>query len=804
MQLYPERLSEKIGFDAIRQAAIGKTRSEMGREILERLQPSSKHDRVERLLNETDEMIRLIDGDDPFPLDNLHDVREFLKQSRAEESLLPAQAFTKISEMIATARRVKSYLGDRAAKYPRLYDLSVELIPLSDLEDAIGEVIDTHGNLRDNASHELRSIRSKLNKRRSDLRDTINKVMSRAARDGMTSDEGATIRGGRMVIPIQAEYKRKIQGFVHDVSSSGQTVYLEPVEALNINNEIRQLEVAEQREIERILRQLTNKIRAKKDYIWQNLETLGKIDAISARAYLSIQLDGHIPSISKNQKLYLGKAYNPILLLKNLQRKKEEREKIVPLNLELTEQELCLMITGPNAGGKSVAMKTLGLCSLMMQSGFAIPAAVTTELPLISGLFVDMGDDQSIENDLSTFSSRLEWMRDTVSNVREGSLVLIDEAGAGTDPEEGGALFQALIEALMEANARVIVTTHHGSLKVFAHHHSKAVNGSMEFDQETLSPNYRFQKGVPGSSYAFEIAQRMQIDRRVLDRARKLVGENKSNLESLITELETRSQEADENRKKYEVLKHKMEAQRNKYEDKLEAIEREKEKIREKALKEAREIMSGANRRIEQAVEQISKQEKKDKEKIKEIRRDVEDYKKEVSQELEQTKAKRRRHKQKKDSGKPPKVGDTVRFEDGKTTGELVSVSGNQAVVQTNGLKLKTKYNKLVKVQEQSQKSKEPQVKVNVVGRGDSSTVQKAGPKLDIRGYRGEEAIREVERYLDRVSQSGLNQVEIVHGKGEGILKKLVHEYLQQRKDIKNFDLAPLDQGGAGCTIVEL
>ena len=803
MQLYPERLSEKIGFDAIRQAAIAKTRSEMGREILDRLQPSSKQDRVERLLQETDEMIRLIDGDDPFPLDNLHDVREFLKQSRAEESLLPAQAFTQISELIATARRVKSYLEDRAVKYSRLYDISVELIPLSDLEDEIGAIIDTHGNLRDNASQELRSIRSKLNKRRSDLRDTINKVMARAARDGMTSDEGATIRGGRMVIPIQAEYKRKIQGFVHDVSSSGQTVYLEPVEALNINNEIRQMEVAEQREIERILRQLTNKVRSKKDYIRQNLETLGKMDAISARARLSIQLDGHIPSISKNQKLYLGKAYNPILLLKSLQREKEEREKIVPLNLELTEQELCLMITGPNAGGKSVAMKTLGLCSLMMQSGFAIPAAVTTELPLISGLFVDMGDDQSIENDLSTFSSRLEWMRDTVSHVREGSLVLIDEAGAGTDPEEGGALFQALIETLMEANARVIVTTHHGSLKVFAHHHPKAVNGSMEFDQETLSPNYRFQKGVPGSSYAFEIAQRMKIDQRVLDRARKLVGENKSNLESLITELETRSQEADENRKKYEVLKHKMEAQRNKYEDKLEAIGREKERIREKALKEAREIMSGANRRIEQAVEQISTQEKKDKEKIKEIRRDVEEYKKEVDQELEQTEAKRRQHKRRKDSKKPPKVGDTVRFEDGKTTGELVSISGNQAVVQTNGLKLKTKYNKLVKVREQSKKSNEPQVKVNVVGR-DTSTVQKAGPKLDIRGYRGEEAIREVERYLDRVSQSGLNQVEIVHGKGEGILKKLVHEYLQQRKDVKSFDLAPLDQGGAGCTIVEL
>lgn len=801
MLLHPKRLTEKIGFDSIRKAAINKARSPMARELLSELMPSSKPEKIRRKLELTQEMMKLLQHEAAFPLYNLHDLSDYLKKSKPEGSLLPLDAFMEIREESATARRVKSFIKNRESDYPALKEVSIGLIPLKELEKEIGKVINEQGELRNDASQQLQSIRSRLNRKRNELRNTINKVMSRATKEGMTSDEGPTIRSGRMVIPIQAEYKRKIQGFVHDVSSTGQTVYLEPVEALNINNEIRQLESEEKSEIERILRQLTNHIRNHRASISQNQQTLVKFDVIAAKAQLGIDLECYVPVISETPRIYLREAYNPILNLKNLGKKKEEQEKVVPLNLELTEDEHCLIITGPNAGGKSVAMKTLGLCVMMTQAGFAIPAKDSTELPVYDGLFVDMGDDQSIENDLSTFSSRLEWMKRTLENAGPQSLILIDEAAAGTDPEEGGALFQSLIELLMDRGAKILVTTHHGSLKVFAHNNPKAVNGSMEFDQATLSPTYKFRKGVPGSSYAFEISERMELSKELLSNARRLLGESKNTMEGLISELETKSQEAEELKKKYDRLKADTEAARHRYEEKRSAIEKEKETIREKALQEARQIMQDANRRIEEAVELIVEKGEKDSQTIKEVREEVDQHKEQVNQQLKQLQKKKKQRKRKQSGDESPKEGDIVRLEDAQTTGELVEVNGSNAVVLAGGLRLKTDYENLVKVEDASKRKKKQKISVNVIGR-DSSPVVKT--RLEIRGMRGPEAIREVEHYLDNALASGLNQVEIIHGKGEGILKNLVHEYLQKRKEVQNYHLAPLEQGGAGCTIVEL
>lgn len=799
MHLQPNRLIEKIGFHAIREAAAKQARSSIARDKLFQLMPSSRREDVEKDLASTREMMYLLQNEAAFPLNNLHDVRDYLKKSRAEGSLLPLDAFFEILELVVTARRVKSFIKDREDDYPELKEVSIGLIPLKKLEDEIRSIITENGELRSDASDTLKSIRNRLNRKRNDLRNTINNVMGRAAKEGMASDEGPTIRSGRMVIPIQAEYKRKIQGFVHDVSSTGQTVYLEPVEALNINNEIRQLESEEKREIERILRQLTNHIRADRESIHQNLEVLTRLDVIAAKAQLGINLDCFVPVICDNSRLYLKDAYNPILKLKNLGLNKEEKEEVIPLDLELNDREQCLVITGPNAGGKSVAMKTLGLCVMMTQSGFAIPAKDSTELPIYSGLFVDMGDDQSIENDLSTFSSRLEWMRDTLKKADQNSLVLIDEAAAGTDPEEGGALFQALIELLMQRNAKILVTTHHGSLKIFAHDHQNAVNGSMEFDQNTLSPTYRFKKGVPGSSYAFEIAQRMNLDDTLLKKARTLLGESKSNMETLISELETKTQEAEELKRKYDNLKEQTEAARHKYDEKRSAIEKEKETIREKALREAKQIMQSANRKIEEAIEQIVEKGQKDSETIREARKEVEKHKEEVDEQLDKLESKKKKRKQA--SKEPPKEGDTVRLEDANTTGELVDVNGSKAVVMAGGLRLKTDYENLVKVEDASKNKKKQRVTVNIMDRDTSSVVK---TRLEVRGMRGPEAMKEVEHYLDNALAAGLNEVEIIHGKGEGILKNLIHEYLEKRKDVQDFHLAPIQQGGAGCTIVKL
>lgn len=459
------------------------------------------------------------------------------------------------------------------------------------------------------------------------------------------------------------------------------------------------------------------------------------------------------------------------------------------------------MITGPNAGGKSVAMKTLGISALMVQSGFAIPADPTSELPIFNGFFVDLGDDQSIENDLSTFSSRLKWMQETLDNFSPKSLVMIDEAAAGTDPEEGGALFQSFIEHLLRNQCKVIVTTHHGSLKVFAHEHEKAVNGSMEFDQASLSPTYKFKKGIPGSSYVFEIAQRMKIKPEVLQRSRTLLGEAKDKMESLITELETKTQQAEELKAKFQSLKSKAESDRNKYLNKLDGVNKEKEKIRQKALTEAKSIMDQANRKVEQAVEQIVEEKKTGKRALKNIRSGIDKEKADIEQSLNEIKEKREARFRK--SEKPPSVGDHVRFLDGNTTGELVEVKGNQAVVQADGLRLKTKYKNLIKVEVQKKKNKQKARSSGVI-QGDSKLNEAVKPSIDLRGFRTDKAIDEVMHYIDRAVFRGMNQVEIVHGKGDGILKDQIHSYLNERDDIKSFKLAGEDFGGAGCTVVKL
>ncbi|MTI87147.1 MAG: endonuclease MutS2 [Balneolaceae bacterium] len=801
MRLYPKTILEKLGYDLIRQATLKYAQSDLTIETLEVLRPSSRPKRVHQLLQETREMLEVQSSPDPFPLNEFPDVREYLKQAQPEESIIPLPAFTDIFTICTLTRYTKKYFKSRFEEMPELSRISGQFIPMKDLEQTIKGKVTEHGELRDDASSELRSIRKRLNNKKNNLRTTINRSMKNALKEGMASDEGATIRNGRMVIPIQAEFKRKVKGFIHDVSSTGQTVYLEPVEALNLNNEIRQIEAEEQREIERILKELTKKVRDNTEYIKQNMTCLAELDAIAAKAKLTRQLEGEIPVVSDYQVLNIKEAYNPILKLKNTGKKKEDKEIIIPLDLMMEEKEQCLMITGPNAGGKSVAMKTLGLSAVMAQSGYGIPADPTTELPIFPGIFVDLGDDQSIENDLSTFSSRLQWMRETASKFQPGSLILIDEAAAGTDPEEGGALFQAFIEHLLEHNCKVIVTTHHGTLKVFAHKHPKAVNGSMEFDQDSLSPTYRFKKGIPGSSYAFEIAERMNLDEDILKRSRVLLGESKNKMESLITELESKTQQAADLKKKYNKLQARAESERKRYENKIEAIDKKKDKIQEKALKEAKSIMDSANKRVEDAVQQIVEKGKADKKKIKKIRKEIDTDKKKIDQSIQQIEQKK--EEQEVVSDNPPEVGNHVRFKDGTTTGELVEIQGKNAVVQAGGLRLKTKYKNLIKVEKKKEKEKTRARSHTIVG--DSNlTGEMVKPSLDVRGNRTKEALHEVTQYIDRAIFRGMNQVEIVHGKGDGILRSQIQSYLNTRDDVDKVETAPIERGGAGCTIVEL
>lgn len=802
MRIFPENLFEKLGFSAIRKQLSGYALSDQAKEWILDMKPASDPALVKQQLELTAELMQLMAADEDLPIESLPDIRTAYPQASIEGNVLQLRYFLLILQVLKASRLCKQFVDKRDEGLPNLMQLVASLQPLKDLESDIERIITKEGEVRSDASTNLVKIRRSLNQRRSELRNIVNRIMRKAKQDGMSEEGEVTLRDGRMVIPVKAEYKRKISGFIHDTSSTGQTVYLEPVEALHVNNDIRSLELEERKEIERILRQLTSKVRLAIEPLKLNYEVLCEVDVIRAKARYGKNYEANVCFPSKSSSIQLYEGLNPHLQLKNLKKVPKEQESIVPLSLSMEADEGALIITGPNAGGKSVAMKTIGLMSCMLQSGMALPAREDSRLPIFDKLFVDLGDNQSIENDLSTFSSRLQWMKSCADFAGKNSLVLIDEAGAGTDPDEGSALYQSLAEELLDRGAKVFITTHHSALKVFAEEHPKAVNGSMEFSQERLEPTYRFRKNVPGSSYGFEIARRMELPLGLIERAKSLLGSGKSKVEHLIVSLEQKEQEASDLKLEYDQLVKKINKQKSDYETKLKSIQKKGDQIKEKALVEAKRIVDHANQRVEKAVEEALRV-ARSKEEAQKARKGIKKLKTKIGTQLEQIDERKRQDL--KEGHEAPKEGDRVQLVDSLTFGELVEVKGKQAVVMANGLRLKTKYDNLIRVQQQSS------VKQTGKKKGYTLMVADADPeptmvslRLDLRGERGDTAIYALEQYLDRVIQSGMEQVEIVHGKGNGILRKLVHDKLKDEKLVKHFELAPEDQGGAGCTIVYL
>lgn len=804
MQILPDTLFDKIGFNAIRARLADFALAEQTKEWLAELKPARAFNQVQSMLDGLHEMTQLLDAGEDLPIAELPDIRKALKQARIEGNLLPTYQFNNLLSVAISARTCAQFIARNEEKLPNLLLISSVLEPLKELEKAITQVISKEGEVRSDASSALVKIRRSLNQKRSELRSIVQRVMRKAQNDGMAEDSGSgiTIRDGRMVIPVKAEYKRQIAGFIHDSSATGQTVYLEPVEALHVNNDIRELEQQERKEIERILRELTAKVRVYVPAMSLNFDTLCELDVVRAKALFAKLIKAEVCFPTNSRKISLFNAFNPHLVLSNQKKAEKNREQIIPLDLVLEENERCLVITGPNAGGKSVAMKTLGLMACMLQSGLAIPAREDSKLPLFDGFFVDLGDNQSVENDLSTFSSRLKWMKGCIELATKNSLILVDEAGAGTDPDEGSALYQSLAESMLKLGAHIVITTHHGALKVFAENHELALNGSMEFSQERLEPTYKFRKGVPGSSYGFEIARRMRINEHLVKRARDLVGSGKSKVEHLIISLEQKEQQAHQLTVDLTKQTTKLNKQLSDYETKLKSLQKKSDSIKEKALVEAKRIVDQANKRVEQAVEEALRVAKSKEEAIK-ARKGIDKLKSKIGNQLSELDNKK--IQERIDGGDQPKVGDRVKLADSLTFGELVEINGKKAVVMTNGLRLKTNYVNLEKVAQPQKSGPQPRTK------GYTLTVADADPdaamvslRLDLRGKRGDAAIHELQQYIDRVLLANLKQVEIVHGKGNGVLKQLVHEYLAVEKAVFHYELAPEEQGGSGCTVVAM
>jgi DNA mismatch repair protein MutS2 len=777
---------DKLEFYKVKQRIAKYAISEYGKEKILNLLPTNSIPLIQFQLDVTSEMKLLLESDDPLPIDNLIDIRSHLNRASILDSILAANEIYAVGMTLKISRIISSYFSRRKINYPLLNKLIEPTYIDKILEYNIDRAIDENGKVKDNATNELRKIRIAMSETTELLRKKLGQILKAVSQQGWAQEEIITSRDGRMVIPIKIENKNRIPGFIHSSSSSGATVFIEPTETLELNNDLRTLQFQEIREIEKILKDLTNQIRGVKEKLVESMEVLSTLDFIQAKAKYSIEIIGTAPRISSSAYTNMIEVRHPLLLLKH------SRKDVKPLSLEIGKEYVTLIITGPNAGGKSVALKTIGLLVLMVQSGLHVPASNESEINIYDKLFVDIGDEQSIENDLSTFSSHLSNLKDIIENADKNSLVLIDEIGTGTDPTEGGALAESVLEELTFRKVHVLATTHHGTLKAFAYETDNIENGAMEFNHETLEPTYRFKSGIPGSSYAFEMAKRIGIPNFILEQANKYRGEVQHNLENLLGELELQAQRLNiETNKTIEENK-KLKQLISYYTDKNKIINAEVKTIKLKAIEEGKQLLDGINKLIERSVQKI-REKSGDKDSLKKVKEDIKSFKLEFKAVYEDAFS-----GNEESTADDFIVGDFVKIKGGSEIGEILeSVSSESFNVLFGQIKIITKKTDLVKVKDAGKKKL-------YTGSTFDYSHDKISTEIDLRGMLGDEAVNMIDKFIDTALLRGLNRIDLIHGKGTGALRKKISEYLQRHPSVNSFRLGTWNEGGHGVTVVEL
>ena len=816
--LTPPDADRRLGFDTVRDRLLGLTRTPYGHDRLATLAASADLELVRGRLTRAGEMAEIVRAGDAPPLREIDRLEKVLRRVQPKDSTADGADLRSVGKVLGLGRQLHDFHYRRRETSRTLWDIAARVAVLKELEARIERTIGDDGQVRDDASPELARLTRELAARQGRLRSTVQEALRQAAAAGHATEDQPTIRGGRAVIPIRAEAKRKVAGFVHDVSSTGQTVYIEPAAALDLNNEIREIELERGREIQRILQALSAHVRHHRRDIERTLDAIGHLDALAAVGRLAADLGALVPEVGAGGPLRLIRARHPVLALRVAEANRQSEadrpasvpREVVPLDLELGGDAWTLVITGPNAGGKSVAMKTVGLLSLMAAHGLPVPADPGTRLPLFTQVFVDLGDQQSIQDDLSTFTSHLTNVQQMLERADDRSLCLIDEAGTGTDPAEGGALAEALLQRLTKRHALTLVTTHIGALKAFAHDTDGVLNGSMAFDRAELEPTYAFRPGIPGSSYAFEIADRVGLDRPVVRDARRLVGENKDRLEDLIAEFETRSADAARQLAEAETTRRDAERVQKDYEQRLDRLRADADNRRAQALAEAEKILAEANAAVENTVREI-KEAQAERETTQAARELLDEARDRVRRRKRKVEG---RQKKRQVSAKPPTPaasgpitpGDHVRLDADGPVGEVLEIDGSEAVLALGALTSRVKTKRLTKVGGPMKRGKTTGRTPGKLRAGESrsTAVSTARVKVDLRGARVDEALSEVQQFIDQAVVSGVPSVEILHGKGTGALRQAIHQQLAARPDIAGYAVAPFDRGGDGVTVVEL
>lgn len=813
--IYPRNFEQKVGFDSIRQMIKEFCLSPMGERYVDKIRFISNIELLAGLLNQVEEFRQILLSENNFPSGDYFDLNPELRRISIPGTYIEQEKLFDLKSSLTTIDQCIDFINNlEEDKFPSVRSLTSSVNLDKNIIDKIQKIIDDKGDIKDSASRDLKSIRSRLKSKRSSIDRKISKSLKDAKKSGWVNDDAeVTIRSGRLVIPVPATHKRQIRGFIHDQSATGQTVYVEPEEIFDTNNEIRELEGEERREITNILKEFTGFIRPAIPDLLNAYRFLGLIDFIRAKAKLAVKINGIKPVLEDANQINWEKAVHPLLYLSH----QKQNKIVVPLDIKLDKEQRILVISGPNAGGKSVCLKTVGLLQYMLQCGLLIPVKEGSSSGIFQKLFIDIGDEQSLENDLSTYSSHLMNMKHFVLNADSVTLFLIDEFGSGTEPQLGGAIAEAILEKLNEKRAFGIVTTHYSNLKLLAGEGTGITNGAMLFDTKAMQPLYQLSMGKPGSSFAFEIARKTGFPKIILKKAENKIGKKQLDFDRQLQQLEVEKKELEKKKEKFHVADDFLSEMIEKYESLSSEIEAKKSEILENAKKEALELIESSNRLIEKTIREI-KESQAEKEITKQLRakliKKADSFKSKKRDKLEeapfQKKDKPEKTSQKPEKTKVPqalKIGDFVRIIDQDVTGEVTDIREDDVIISFNSVKLKTTTEKLQKLgSNESSELKKKSSKSRYTGiiNGINDKMANFKLQLDVRGKRGEVAVDMVRRYIDDAILLNIKEVKILHGKGYGILRNLVHEYLQTVSEIKQFKDEHIERGGSGITIVIL
>jgi DNA mismatch repair protein MutS2 len=823
--IYPENFENKIGFDRIRDLLSEKCLSPMGLEKVNEIKFIDDFERLSQMLSATYEFQQILIFEDFFPSEHYYKISDCLNKIRTEGTFPEIQEVFDLKRTLETVKIILNFFRNKdAVKYPVLRSMCSSVKTYPYVLDSIDRIIDKRGVIKDNASTRLKEIRAELIGKNIHVTKRLNAILKQAQSDGIVdTDTSVSIRNGRGVIPVSSYDKRKIKGLIHDQSASGKTVFIEPEEIVEINNEIIELEYEERREIVRILTAFADNIRPYIDDLLESNLFLGEIDFIRSKALLGNHLHSIKPVLINKPLLMWKRAIHPLL---SITLEKSAGRKVVPLEIVLDEKDRILLISGPNAGGKSVCLKTVGLLQYMLQCGLTIPVAEGSETGMFKNILIDIGDEQSIDNDLSTYSSHLINMKYFVKNGNDKTLILIDEFGTGTEPMLGGAIAEAILGELNRKQVFGVITTHYTNLKHFASLTNGIVNGAMAFDNHLMQPLFQLTIGKPGSSFAFEIARKIGLPEEILEEASGKAGVKNINYDKHLKDIARDKRYWETKRQNIRQQEKRLEELMAEYEKELSGAKTLRKEIISKAKDEAQQLLKESNRMIENTIRQI-KETQAEKEKTKDLRQQLEEFKNEVVEDTKPLeteseekiailgiKAKRIRLEPEIVKAKPVPVvskvhplkpGDAVRMIDTQAAGEVIEIKDKMVQVETGSLRFFVPLDKIERITKSDLKKS---LKANQVYReNDPGIVQRNinfKPEIDIRGVRGEEAINQVRDLIDNALIVQHRNLRILHGKGNGILRQLVRQYLATVDVVKSFSDEHVEFGGAGITVVEM